>query len=318
MSIPRLSENQGIVYLLDHAIEPAMTVRLGERFAVRSTDPDLPARLGYAQRRTPPELNPVSGPIYIEGVERGDTLVVGIESIEVADHGWSGWSEHAGGILGPSTRWPELDEPLSQVIQHAPGKSGTTRDGRGIVAEPAQGLGTLEWELAPFIGTLATAPDREVEASLVAQGPFGGNLDCRDVRPGVKVRLPAYHEGGLLFCGDVHAMQGDMEFYGSADESQGEMTLVCEVLKGQTVANPRIEKPESIVAVCCSRPVEEAARQATFDLMDWMITEYDLDPREAYFHVGVNPDFRINVYQMVPWGRLSYTVGAEIPKKYLR
>jgi len=47
------------------------------------------------------------------------------------------------------------------------------------------------------------------------------------------------------------------------------------------------------------------------------VTEYGVSETDAYMHPSINPDFRVNVYQMVRLGRLQYTVGAEIPKKYL-
>ncbi len=61
----------------------------------------------------------------------------------------------------------------------------------------------------------------------------------------------------------------------------------------------------------------DAVESAIVNLMEWMVTEYSVPEREAYMHMCVNPDFRVNVYQMVHLGRLQYTVGAEIPKKYL-
>ena len=42
-----------------------------------------------------------------------------------------------------------------------------------------------------------------------------------------------------------------------------------------------------------------------------------VDKRESYMHVCINPEFRVNIYQMVRIGRIQYTVGVEIPKKYL-
>ena len=63
-------------------------------------------------------------------------------------------------------------------IEHLPGPSGHTRDGKGVYSDK------LTWDLEPFCGTLATAPEREVFTSLLGQGPFGGNIDCRDVCAG--------------------------------------------------------------------------------------------------------------------------------------
>ena len=42
-----------------------------------------------------------------------------------------------------------------------------------------------------------------------------------------------------------------------------------------------------------------------------------MSPTEAYCLVSTCPDFRINVYQMVNMGKLSFVAGAEIPRKYL-
>ena len=61
----------------------------------------------------------------------------------------------------------------------------------------------------------------------------------------------------------------------------------------------------------------EAVKTAITLLMEWMITEYDVTPRESYLRITTDPDFRVNVYQMVRVGWINYTVGAEYPKKHL-
>ena len=52
-------------------------------------------------------------------------------------------------------------------------------------------------------------------------------------------------------------------------------------------------------------------------LMDWIISEYRMKPMDAYMIITANPEFRINIYQMVNLTGFKYTVGAEFPKKYL-
>ena len=79
----------------------------------------------------------------------------------------------------------------------------------------------------------------------------------------------------------------------------------------------RIEKPQSIVSIHANRPLEAAVETATFNLMDWLITDYAFTPTDAYCLVSTCPDFRINVYQMCKIGKLSFVAGAEIPKRYL-
>jgi acetamidase/formamidase len=197
------------------------------------------------------------------------------------------------------------------VFRHTPGPSGTTRDGTLHFSE------RIGWPITPFVGTLGVAPDREVTTSLDGQGEWGGNLDIRDVAPGNRILLPVFHRGALFYLGDVHASQGDTEFTGTAAETQATVRLRLEVVKGKRIPWLRIEKPKSLVSVYASRPLEVAVETATFNLMDWLITEHGLTPTDAYCLVSTCPDFRINVYQMCKIGKLSFVAGAELPKKYV-
>ena len=72
--------------------------------------------------------------------------------------------------------------------------------------------------------------------------------------------------------------------------------------------------PGPILAMVRYPSVHGAVR----DLMSWLVEDYGFTPEDAYIHACVNPDFRINIYQMVKLGALEYTAGAEIPKSYLR
>ena len=201
--------------------------------------------------------------------------------------------------------------PTSASSGTCRGPSGTTRDGKGVFSDK------ITWDLQPFIGTIAVAPEREVESTTIGQGPFGGNLDVRDMKEGTRCYINCYHEGGLLYVGDVHASQGDTEFTGSADETGAELTLSCRVIKNKRIPFLRLEKDESIVSLFSARPLEDAVHNAIVNLMSWMVEEYGVSELDAYTHMSVNPDFRINVYQMARVGRLRFTAGAEIPRRYL-
>ena len=63
--------------------------------------------------------------------------------------------------------------------------------------------------------------------------------------------------------------------------------------------------------------MEDAVEMAIVNLMEWMVTEYGVAESDAYMYTCINPEFRVNVYQMVRIGRIQYTVGAEIPRRYL-
>ena len=317
----RITRDRAMNYLFDAKKEPVLRVKQGESFQVETEDAfsgrvrttsDLQKRHTFPTHQVTPTLsNPMGGPIFVEGAEKGDVLAVQIEEIVVDDAGYTYWGTNQG-PLGCDPRWPELSKPHVEEIRHLPGPSGTTRDGKGVLKSG------FEWDLAPFIGTIGTAPEVEVETSAVGQGPWGGNLDCRDIREGTTVFIPVYHDGGLLHVGDVHAGQGDTEFYGAADESRSELTLSCRVIKGKKIPFIRLEKAESIVCLYCFRPLENAVETAIIYLIEWMIEEYGVSPTEAYAFASINPDFRVNVYQMVRIGRIQYTVGAEISKKHLR
>jgi acetamidase/formamidase len=255
--------------------------------------------------------NPLGGPVYLEGADRGDVLVVSIEDIAVGDSSWIAVGPRRG-PLGESTRWPELSgEYTTRIFRHAPGPGGTTRDGTLHFSD------RISWPITPFVGTLGVAPDREVATSLDGQGPWGGNLDVRDMAVGNRVYLPVYHPGGLFYLGDVHASQGDTEFTGTAAETQATVRVRLDLLKKKAIPWVRIEKPDSIVAVRADRPLEAAVEAATVDLMDWLITEHRFRPTDAYCLVSTCPDFRINVYQMCKIAKLSFVAGAEIPMRYL-
>ena len=308
-------------YAFDWRDEPLLRVRPGETFEVETwdagtgyfktpADKAIPAlRPGFD--RSPPQANPIGGPVYVEGAERGDTLVVAIEEILVGDYSWIAIGPKRG-PLGESTRWPELSaEYTTRIFRHEPGPSGGMGDGTLHFNE------RISWPVAPFVGTLGTAPDREVCTSLDGQGEWGGNLDVRDVRPGNRILLPVFHPGGLFYLGDVHASQGDTEFTGTAAETTAVVRLRLDVVKGKRPPWMRIEKPDSIVAVYASRPLEAAVETATIYLMDWLISDYGFTPTDAYCLVSTCPDFRVHVYQMCKIGKLSFVAGAELPKRYM-
>jgi acetamidase/formamidase len=319
--VQRIDREKARKFAFDGRDEPLLRVQRGESFEVETYDASsgyfkTPADLAIPARRpgfdrSPPHANPIAGPVWVEGAERGDTLVIEIEDILVADYSWTAIGPRRG-PLGESTRWPELSGSYTtKIFHHTPGPSGTTRDGTLHFND------RVAWPITPFIGTLGVAPDREVTTSIDGQGEWGGNLDIRDAAPGNRILLPVFHPGALFYLGDVHASQGDTEFTGTAAETQATVRLKLDVIKGKRIPWMRIEKSDSLVAVHAYRPLEVAVETATIYLMEWLIGEYGLSPTDAYCLVSTCPDFRINVYQMCKLGKLNYVAGAELPKQYL-
>lgn len=316
-------------YAFDNRDAPVLRVQPGEVFQVETDDAltglieddsDNPtvhqfvddphvAALAVAY---PPKYNPVVGPIYIEGCEAGDVLAVHIDFIDPWRYGFSGILPGIG-PYGNSTLFDgQCSQARVQVIEHLPGPSGHTRDGKGVYSD------RLTWDLQPFCGTLATAPEREVFTSLLGQGPFGGNIDCRDICAGHTIYLNSYNQGGLLYIGDIHGSQGDTEFTGIADETRATVQLSCTVVKNKRLPCVRIDKPDSIVAVGINRPMEQAVYDAAQNMLEWLREDYDIKPQDMYIRMSCDPAFRVRTYQMVRAMTIEHVVGAEYPKERLK
>lgn len=312
----RLSYTEGVEYRFGHRTPPRLRVPLGERVVIETEDSFVgqlyesgakPTASSVPQMdRTPPELNPTTGPIYVDGVSAGDVLIVNIHRVTPEARGFT-CIVPTHGPLARNVDWPLFLEPRALHFEYTPERADA---GRELVALD----GRVRFPLRPFMGTLAVAPEHEEESTVVGQGPWGGNLDARDVAAGNRVYLNAYHDGGLFFVGDMHAAQGDTEFFGTAAEARGEIEVSFDVLRARRIPFVRIEKPDAIVQLFSDRPLEQAVFSATIHLMEWLREDYGLSEEEAFLQIEVNPAFRINVYQCVRMDRLSFTVGAELPK----
>ena len=167
-----------------------------------------------------------------------------------------------GSRSGPAEgRWASRRAGPSCRASTPPRSSGTLL---APAARPATerftSMSSRSWPITPFIGTLGVAPDREVTTSLDGQGEWGGNLDIRDAAPGNRIYLPIFHEGALLYLGDVHASQGDTEFTGTAAETRATVRLRLELKKGTRIPGIRIEKPGSLIAIHADRPLDVRRR----------------------------------------------------------
>src|ERR1700752_2141048 len=94
----RIPRDQARKYAFDSRDEPLLRVKPGESFEIETYDAStgffrteadkaIPGkRPGFD--RVPPLANPLGGPVFLEGAERGDVLVVHVEEIVVDDYSW--------------------------------------------------------------------------------------------------------------------------------------------------------------------------------------------------------------------------------------
>ncbi len=258
----------------------------------------------------PPDFrpNPNTGPFYIEGAEPGDTLVVKLIQIEPAH-------DIAVGIAGPGfgaltgTRYtPMLDSPIpSRTWFYRIDKESRTVEFSAIESDFKVSL-----PLRPFLGCLAVAPASDEAHSTIVPGFFGGNMDTPEVRVGTTAYLPVSVPGALLFLGDGHAVQGEGEIAGTAAEVPMNVVLSVDVIKGQQIRTPRLEDSQYIMAVGSVRPLEDAMRIASHELIQWLVKDYGLSPMDAYELLSVAMES--NVSQIVD---PNYTAIVKIRKEYL-
>lgn len=295
---------------------PKIKVAQGEVFVLETNDSpngkvtgaDVLFEVGYlGETLTHGYLNPSAGPVYVDGAEPGDTLVVDIIDVVPAS---TGFVATEGGV-GPlaNTKYPELRDSYTEMIEHRPGPSGTTADGVAVLSNG------MTWPLEPMIGAMAVVPIRPEQGNdtLTMQSRYGGNLDSVEVKKGNRVYYPVAHEGALLYAGDVQASQAT-EFAGTANECAADLTLSCSVIKGKETPFVRIETPTHLIQLASQRPWEDAVRQAYLWMLDWLVEDHGVAPRKAVTHMNGNPEVQVRVYCTSLGEKTKGSVGVIFPK----
>ncbi|OLZ11580.1 acetamidase/formamidase family protein [Sulfobacillus thermosulfidooxidans] len=246
-------------------------------------------------------LNPQTGPIYIEGAEPGDQLVVHIHDITLTrDWAVSAQIPFFGGLTA-TTLTATLQDPLPEKVWIYRKQA----DGRFAYSD------RFSIAPAPFMGTIGTAPDLEALSALT---PFmhGGNMDVPDVKAGNTVYLPVNVKGAYFSTGDCHVAQGEGEACGVALEISGKITLSFDLIKNRPISWPRIESPKEIMTVGSARPMEDAARIAYSELVKWLIHDFHFDKWDAY--QLVSQAGKLYVGNMVD---TYYSLVAKLSKEFL-
>ena len=257
-------------------VAPGTVLRLWteDAFGGRLTSPhDRPS-----EKLDMTEVNPQTGPFYVEGAEPGDTLALHFAELEPArDWAASATIPMFGGLTA-TDRTALLHEPLPELTWIYQ----LDRDREVVVFEALRGELRLELPVEPMLGTVGVAPaGREVRTSLVPD-MFGGNMDTPEMRAGATCFLGVNVEGALFSVGDGHYRQGEGEACGTAVEGAMNVTLIVELIKGHAPVWPRIEQDSHYVVVGSSRPLEDAWRASQVGMIDWLHELYGLDRLDAY------------------------------------
>lgn len=246
------------------------------------------------------KINPVSGPIYVEGAEPGDALKVTLEDFapRVQDGSAWGWTANIPGfgLLADQFTDPALTIWKYDADTLAPALWGQ----HGKVA------------LKPFTGTIGVAQAEPGLHSIVPPRRTGGNLDIRDLAKGTVLYLPVEVAGALFSVGDTHAAQGDGEVCGTAIESPMDVTLTLDLVKGAKLRMPRFTTPGPVtrhldakgydVTTGIGPDLMTGARQAVEQMVELLCAQHGMAAVDAYMLVSTCGDLRISeIVDMPNW-----------------
>ena len=234
----------------------------------------------------------LTGPVYVEGAEQGDTLEVRIETVKLAiPYAYNAFGPRGGAIPEDFPRSKMRIIPLDEMK---------------MVARFAEGI---EVPLRPFFGSMGVAPpEASGRINSAPPGVHAGNLDNKELVAGTTLKIPVHVPGALFQVGDGHAGQGDGEVDITALETSLTGTLRFFVHKGARLNWPRAETPTHFIAMGIDKDLDEAMKIAVREAVDLIVAEKKLDRDDAYMLCSVAVDFRVTqvvdgtkgVHAMIP------------------
>jgi acetamidase/formamidase len=261
-------------------VEAMLARGLGRLRAAGVRDDEIPEALKVVERTVTergPGAHPLAGPIFVEGAEPGDALELQIGGFEyLHPYGVSGF------IPGSGTLPDDFPYAKFQLVRF---------DARAGTAAFAPGI-TLK--LAPFWGSIGVAPNPLVgRISSGPPGPHAGNLDNKELVTGSTLFIPVQVAGALLSMGDGHAMQGDGEVTLTALETSLRGTVQVSVRKGMHLRWPRAETPTHYIAMGLHTDLDEAAKLATREMIEFLVAEKKMNRDEAYVLCSIAVDLHV-------------------------
>ncbi|HEV7367604.1 acetamidase/formamidase family protein [Arenibaculum sp.] len=252
----------------------------GGQLTPASTVADV-ARLDFGR------INPVTGPILVEGAEPGDALKVTIHQFKPSGFGWTA------NIPGFGLLADQFGEAALHVWKYDP-----------ATLAPAAFSPFGRVPLKPFAGTIGLAPAEPGLHSVVPPRRVGGNMDIRDLAAGTELYLPVEVAGALFSIGDTHAAQGDGEVCGTAIESPMSVVLSLDLVKAAGLETPRFTTSGPVTRHLDAKGYEvttgigadlmEAARGAVARMVDHLCRTRGMAAVDAYMLCSVCADLRIS------------------------
>ena len=291
----------------DRLLKPRLEVAPGDEVQIECVDasggqvaPGMTVAEYLKIDRT--RIHALTGPIWIDGAAPGDVLQVDVLATRHSGWGWSSIVEGLG-FLKERFKEPYLFHWLLEG------------DVTGSL-EPAV------VPVRPFLGVMGVARADDGAFRTRPPGPFGGNLDVRELCAGSTLYLPVYNAGALFSCGDGHAAQGDGEVCINGIECPLDVTLRFKLHKNQPLAGPIVESSERAapdatadawVVVESGTDAAETARAATNRMVDLLVSRWGFSDVHAYLLCSVALKLRLSQVVNEP----MYTVSGAISRQIL-
>ncbi len=215
--------------------------------------------------------NPAAGPVFIEGAQPGDVLVVDILEVQVADEGTIATDDHCGPLF-ETTGYRTIKVPI--------------KDGFATFKN-------VKFPIKPMIGVIGTAPsgDDIIDGYV---GSHGGNMDNKLIGKGARLYFPVRVEGALLQMGDVHAAMGDAELCGTGIEIPAEITVQTRIIKGFELHWPVLETEDRWYVNASAQEFDEALMNASKEMQRLLSRATGWDLEETYMYMSVQSDVELN------------------------
>ncbi len=269
--IPR----EKVVYAMDKNNHPVAKIHSGETLIFETQDcfggqivtpQDKMGALDWSR------INPATGPVYVEGAEKGDTLKVEILKINLASQ--AATVEAPGeGITGLNAT-----EESTKILKV---------NGDKLIFNDK-----LSLPVKPMIGVIGTAPEGEAVATGTPEA-HGGNMDCKRIGENATLYLPVNVDGALLAMGDLHAVMGDGEVCVCGAEIAGEVTVKVSVVKGRPLPLPFLADEKDAMSIYSSPSLDTAARGATLAMRSFLTDRVGMEDYEAGMLLSLMGDLSI-------------------------
>lgn len=257
----------------------------------------------------------VTGPVYVEGAEPGDVLEIEILDLDPrVPYGINSTGPTSGVMATTYPGFRDGDQPLDipdEIPADAP--AGVLPDVRQHLYWTGEHQGRevaffdddVLVPFEPFMGVMAVAPatgsyvggtEDEVPPESGVQGsrppgPFGGNLDVKDLTEGATLYLPVFQDGAQVFMGDPHGAQGDGEVSGTAIEQALSGTFRFTVHKDVALDGPWAEDADNWIMMGIDWDLDRAMRFAVEDTVEFLVREKGMTTAKAYSFASIAVDY---------------------------